>query len=109
MTAKINALEPAPKKRQPRPAPTVVVGLPALHLLAGQADRHEAPTQVIVVEPIAVREDLCSAMTGYPVETLRHFRKTLTGLLPRKQGAICLYYLEDMREHFRNLPRLASA
>lgn len=99
----------SPTGRRPRPAPTVVVGLPALHLVAGRADHHEAPTHVVVVEPIAVREDLCSAMTGYPVETLRTFRKTRTGLLPRKQGAICLYYLEDIKEHFRNLPRLASA
>jgi hypothetical protein len=109
MTAEVEDLRSKRKPREKRQPPTVVVGLPALHLLAGRADQHEAPTQVVVVEPIAVREDLCSAMTGYPVETLRGFRKTRTGLLPRKQGAICLYYLEDIHEHFRKLPRLASA
>ena len=98
------AEKPEPKKRQPRPAPTVVVGLPALHLLAGQADRHEAPTQVIVVEPIAVREDLASAMTGIPTETLRVHRKNRTGPPFRKDGASVLYLTRELRAWAEGLP-----
>jgi len=101
MSPETEALKP---KRQPRPAPTVVVGLPALHLLAGQADRHEAPTQVIVVEPISVREDLASAMTGVPVETLRAHRKTLTGPRFKKDGATVLYLTKDLRAWAEALP-----
>ena len=91
-------------KRQPRQAPTVVVGLPALHLVAGQADRYAAPSQVIVVEPIAVREDLASAMTGIPVETLRQHRKTRTGPPFRKDGASVLYLTKDLRAWAEALP-----
>lgn len=91
-------------KRQPRPAPTVVVGLPALHLVAGQADHHAAPSQVIVVEPISVREDLASAMTGIPVETLRQHRKTLTGPPFKKHGATVLYLTNALRAWAEALP-----
>ena len=53
-------METTKPTRQPKPAPTVVVGLPALHLVAGRADQHAAPSQVVVVEPICVREELAS-------------------------------------------------
>ena len=92
------------QKRQPRPAPTVVVGLPALHLVAGQADRHAAPSQVIVVEPIAVREDLAAAMTGIPPETLRAHRKNRTGPPYRKDGATVIYLTKDLRSWAESLP-----
>ncbi|HCZ33023.1 MAG TPA: hypothetical protein DHV93_05945 [Holophagaceae bacterium] len=100
---------PPKQKRQPRPAPTVVVGLPALHLVAGQADRHEAPSQVVVVEPIAVREDLASAMTGIPPETLRAHRKTRTGPPYRKDGATVLYLTRELREWAEALPKVLTA
>jgi threonine dehydrogenase-like Zn-dependent dehydrogenase len=95
---------PEKQRRQPRPAPTVVVGLPALHLMAGQADRHAAPTQVIVVEPIAVREELAAAMTGIPAETLRAHRKNRTGPPFRKDGATVLYLTRELRAWAEALP-----
>lgn len=97
-------METTKPMRQPKPAPTVVVGLPALHLVAGRADQHAAPTQVVVVEPICVREELASAMTGIPVETLRTHRKTRTGPPFRKEGASVLYLVKDLKAWAEALP-----
>lgn len=97
-------METTKPTRQPKPAPTVVVGLPALHLVAGRADQHAAPTQVVVVEPICVREELASAMIGIPVETLRAHRKTRTGPPFRKEGASVLYLVKDLKAWAEALP-----
>ncbi len=101
--------QPEKKKRQPRQAPTVVMGLPSLLLEAGRFDREEEARRVVVVEPLSVREDMASAMTGIPVETLRAHRKTQTGPPYSKDGASVIYIVDDLRAWLRSLPRFAAA
>lgn len=90
-------------------APTFVLGLPSLLLEHGQADREEEARRVVVVEPLSVREDMASAMTGIPVETLRAHRKTQTGPPYSKDGASVIYIVDDLRAWLRSLPRFAAA
>ena len=56
------------------------------------------------MEPICVREELASAMTGIPVETLRAHRKTRTGPPFRKEGASVLYLVKDLKAWAEALP-----
>lgn len=95
---------PEHAKRTPRPAPTVVMGLPNLMLEHGRADREAAASHVVVVEPIAVREELASAMLGIPMETMRMRRKQRTGPPYRKDGSSVLYLVADLRAWAEALP-----
>ena len=95
-------IHPAP--RPARTAPAVVMGLPNLALLQGRADREGEPMRVVVVEPIAVREDIASAMTGIPMETLRLRRKQRTGCPYKKEGSSVVYLVKDLRAWVESLP-----
>ncbi|MBP1627176.1 MAG: hypothetical protein H6Q00_1651 [Holophagaceae bacterium] len=74
----------------------------------GQSDRENGPTRVIVVEPIAVREDVAGLMLGMPVETLRDWRKKRTGPPCRKAGATVIYLVEDLRAWAKSCPELVK-
>jgi hypothetical protein len=84
--------------------PSVVVGLPNLALAMGQFDRYPAPQQVVIVEPLAVRETIASAMLGIPMETLRLRRKQRTGPPFRKDGSSVIYLVKDLRAWVESLP-----
>ena len=83
---------------------TVLVGIPSLAVEHGRADREAAPSRVIVVEPIAVREGVAADMLGIPAETLRQHRKHRTGPPFRKSGASVIYLVKDLRNWAENLP-----
>ena len=82
----------------------LLVGIPSLAFEHGNADREAAPSRVVIVEPIAVREAIASEMIGIPVETLRQRRKQRTGPPYRKDGASVLYLVKDLRNWAENLP-----
>ena len=83
----------------------VSVGLkPTEVIVRGQADREEEPTHVVVVEPIAVREDLAALMIGVAEETLSSWRKLRTGPPFRKAGGAVIYLVEELRVWANSCP-----
>jgi hypothetical protein len=80
------------------------VGITPLSIEHGDSSREAAPSKMIVVEPIAVREALASEMIGIPVETLRQHRKRRTGPPFRKDGATVLYLVKELRNWAESLP-----
>ena len=82
----------------------LLIGIPSLCVEQGRPDREAAPSKVVIVEPIAVREDIASEMLGIPKETLRQHRKRRTGPPFRKDGASVLYLVKDLRAWAESLP-----
>lgn len=83
----------------------VVAGLnPHELIVRGQADREEEPTHVVVVEPIAVREDIASLMIGLAEETLSSWRKLRIGPPFRKAGSVVIYPVDELRAWVKACP-----
>lgn len=82
----------------------VLVGIPSLAVERGHADHEAAPSRVVIVEPIAVREAVASEMLGISAETLRSRRKKRTGPPFKKDGATVIYLVKDLRAWAEGLP-----
>ena len=82
----------------------VLVGIPSLAVERGHADHEAAPSRVVIVEPLSVREAVASEMLGIPVETLRYRRKLRTGPPFRKDGASVVYVVAELRSWLEGLP-----
>ena len=73
-------------------------------IVRGQADHEEEPTRVVVVEPIAVREDIASLMLGVAEETLSGWRKLRIGPPFRKAGSVVIYLVDELRDWAKACP-----
>ena len=83
----------------------VVLGTEPLEIIErGQADREEEPSRVVVVEPMAVREDIMALMLGLSADTLSAWRKLKEGPPYRKLGGAVVYVVEEVRAWVKAQP-----
>jgi predicted DNA-binding transcriptional regulator AlpA len=77
---------------------------PYVPVSRGSAAQEDEPSRVVVVEPIAVREDVAAQLVGLDGETLRYWRKQRKGPPYRKLGSAVVYEVAELRAWVQEQP-----